>query len=77
MKEYCQCKHRTINSDSIVFLMGNSAYCEKCERYIHSGRVVKLCGSSQPGRLMKIKDDSEGECSVWKDNIRNIGGQSK
>ena len=66
-KKFCQCKHKTINSNWIAFLMGNSAYCTKCERYIHSRRVIKLCGSSQHGRLIKIKDDFGDESLVWKD----------
>ncbi len=69
-KKYCQCKHRTINSHWIAFLMGNSAYCTKCERYLHSKIVIKLCGSSQPGRLVRYKDDLEQEQVYWKDKIK-------
>ena len=40
--KYCKCKHRTINSDWIIFLEKNKAYCSKCEKLIHHSRIRKL-----------------------------------
>ena len=47
MKEYCKCKHRTINSHWIVCLRGNKADCDKCGKPIHHSRIKKLLTTKQ------------------------------